>query len=207
MNRSLKLAAVFLAAATVSAAALAEGAYVGRGGSNLLGAVPQTAQETAAHVHARKQIGAFGAFGYRWADGFGAEIEGGLRQRQLDGDSLSPNGRSAEQNTATLMLNARIAPSFRGPLSPYAGVGAGVAVVNTADHSLRSDDGAVAPAGQAVAGFNLNLSDRSSLFAEYRYFKLLEDGDVATPNGANDRNDSHAAMFGLRIRLGADLAR
>ena len=185
-----------------SAHAVAEGAYVGSGGANVLGALDTSSNGSGLDLQQRSSVGAFGALGYQWQDGFGAEVEGGMRARSLDGGSLEPNGRRAEQNTTSFMLNARLSPSFNGPLQPYAGVGAGVAVVQTDDHSLSSESDNVAPVGQALAGFSLDVSPRTSVFGEYRYFKVLADDNSKSAASNAGRDESHAAMFGLRVRLG-----
>jgi opacity protein-like surface antigen len=182
--------------------AVAEGAYVGSGGANLMGSIDPSSNSSGLNLQQRSSIGAFGALGYQWQDGFGAEVEGGMRARNIDGGSPESNGRRAAQNTTSFMLNARLSPNFNGPLQPYAGVGAGVAVVQTDDHSLQSESDNVAPVGQALAGFSLDVSPRTRVFGEYRYFKVLaDDTSKASPSNAG-RDESHAAMFGLRVRLG-----
>jgi len=96
------------------------------------------------------------------------------------------------------MMNARLAPETGGALKPYAGIGAGMALVNTQDHGLGSREDNIAPAGQAMAGFSLDMSNRTSFFAEYRYMKMLN-GSSSTSTG---RNDNHAGFVGLRVRFG-----
>ncbi len=188
--------------AVVATAALAEGAYVGAGGANLLGSAGLRGGPTGLDIHQRSAVGAYSALGYRWLDGFQAEVQGGLRARSVDGAVQETTGRRAAQQTTSFMVNARISPPVRGPIKPYAGVGAGIAIVDTADYGLQERDGGIAPAGQALAGFSLEVSDRTSLFAEYRYFKLLEDQrSLSQTNGAN-RDETHAALIGLRVRLG-----
>lgn len=195
--------AVLLAGGLLLAAgaAQAEGGYVASGGARLLYA-GSAADDYAAGLELGRNngVGAFGSVGYRWEDGFSTEIEGGMRGRAVDSAAEDETGRGAAQSTALLMVNARISPKVRGPLRPYAGVGAGVALVNTQDYGMRSDRDDVAPAGQALAGFSLDVSDRTSLFAEYRYLKLLD--DVGPDAASSGHEESHAGFIGLRVRLG-----
>ena len=189
-----------IAILATASAALADGAYIGRGGANLMGA-PQAGDRH--DLNDRSRIGAFGAFGYRWREGVGAEVEGGLRARSVDGASEADTGRGAAQRTTTFMLNARLTPETGGRLQPYAGVGAGLAIVNTEDYSLRADHGSLATAGQAMAGFALDVSPRTKVFAEYRYFQFLEEPQSAARAGGSSA--SHSAMLGLRVALGGSL--
>lgn len=180
--------------------ARAEGGYVGAGGANL--GVDPTARLSDADLRSRSGIGAFGAVGYRWDDMLSTEVEGGLRFRNVDGAAEATNGRGANESTKLLMVNARLAPPVRGPIKPYAGVGAGLAIVSTADHSLRSEDDDMSAAGQAMAGFSYDVSSRTSLYAEYRYFKLLEDQGSSGAGGGSRRHESHIGFLGLRVKLG-----
>lgn len=182
------------------APAMAQG-YIASGGSTLLGNQDdRLAYSNEDDPFDRAGAGAYGSIGYKWDQAFATEIEGGLMARSVDGADEESNGRGADEQTALLMFNARIAPTVPGPLKPYAGLGAGFAYVNTQDHSLRQDRDAMAPAGQAMAGFSLEMSDRTSLFAEYRYLKMLNGGGGGS--NAHDSNQSHAGFFGLRIQLG-----
>lgn len=180
--------------------AAAEGGYIGAGGANLLAGDGPIAAASTFDLDRRRHLGAYGSVGYVWRDGFSTEVEGGLRAREFSGVGQVDNGRGAAEETTSLMLNARIAPPVRGPLKPYAGVGAGLAFVNLADHSDRSERGDMAAAGQALAGFSLEVSQRTSLFAEYRYFKLLENSPVT--ESASARDQSHSGLVGLRVKLG-----
>ena len=204
MGNSQRLASLlFGGVLLVAGGAQAEGGYVGAGGARLLDYNSQDDSRSQGLGYGQSTgVGAFGSVGYRWDDGFSTELEGGMRGRDLAGADQAATGRGANESTALLMVNARLSPPVRGPLKPYAGVGAGVAIVSTQDHSLRSDRDEMAPAGQAMAGFSLDVSDRTSLFAEYRYFKLLDD---IRPQGAESsgRNDeSHAGFIGIRVRFG-----
>jgi len=204
MTLSQRLAAaIFGGALLASGFAQAEGGYTASGGARLLDANSEdTSYSRGLDLGQNTGVGAFGAVGYRWDDGFSTEIEGGLRGRDLAGAAQATNGRGANESTALLMFNARMTPNVRGPLKPYAGVGAGLAIVSTQDHSLRSDRDDMAPAGQAMAGFSLDVSDRTSLFAEYRYFKLLDSvGSDGADVGRRD-DESHAGIIGLRVRFG-----
>lgn len=195
-RRSLSILAFGAALLTASGVAHAEGGYVASGGSGILYSDRDLGERMR---FAGNGVGAYGSVGYRWDQAFATEIEGGLRGRAYDGAAQAQNGRGGREDTTVLMFNARIAPDTRSPLKPYAGVGAGLALMNSQDHSLRSGEDDVAPAGQAMAGFSLDVSERTSFFAEYRYFKLMEN---AGASAAGARDESHAGFIGLRVRLG-----
>ncbi len=193
-----------LMAIIAGAAYAAEGAYIGVGGASLLDQDRDATLPQVLELAQPNGVGAFGAVGYHWDSAFSTEIEGGLRARGVEGIARDENGRGAEESTTLLMVNARLSPPVNGPLKPYAGVGAGLVIVSTQDYSLRSDRDEMATAGQALAGFSLDVSSRTSLFAEYRYFKLLDGGKQAGDSGGG-RSDSHSGFVGLKVRLG-DLA-
>ncbi len=180
--------------------AMAQG-YIGSGGASLMDDQGvQLAYGGAEDPFDRAGVGAFGSIGYKWDKAFATEIEGGLMARSVDGAEEGSSSRGADEQTALLMFNARIAPSVSGPLKPYAGLGAGFAYVNTQDYGLRQEHDSMAPAGQAMAGFSLEMSERTSLFAEYRYLKMLDGGSGGS--NARESDQSHAGFFGLRIQLG-----
>ena len=180
-----------------------EGIYIGTGGANLIGGGPSDPIGAKLDLHQRSTVGAFGSLGYRWSDGFSAELEGGRRARQTDGAASFATGRRADEATTSFMMNARIEPATRGSVKPYAGVGAGVAITQRNDHSLRERFGDVAPAGQAMAGFAMGLSSRTAIFAEYRYFKSFEQSEAASNGGG--KTGSHAGLLGLLVRLGGPI--
>lgn len=202
----MSIRTIILAGATGAAlvagsmGAQAEGVYLGAGGASLLAS--QTTSPDQLEYNTRSAVGAYNAVGYRWDETLSTEVEGGLRLRDVEGAAQASNGRGADQSTKVLMLNARLSPPVRGPVKPYAGFGAGLAIVTTDDHSLRSENDQMAAAGQAMAGFSFEVSERTSLFAEYRYFTLLEDqaGPVASDNA--DRGESHIGFVGLKVKLG-----
>jgi len=192
--------AVLLALATMAATspAAAEGGYIASGGVSLLYDDADEAFTNGIGDAEHNGVGAFGSIGYRWDNAFATELEGGLRGGQAIGAAEDTTGRGASQDTKVLMMNARIAPETGGRLKPYAGIGAGLALVNTQDHSLGSSNDDIAPAGQAMAGFSLDMSERTSFFAEYRYMTMLESGGSAS----SGRNVNHAGFVGLRVRFG-----
>lgn len=196
-------AAVTVAILLGASPALADGIYVGSGGANLIGGDPSDPAGANLNLRQRSTIGAFGTLGYKWQDGFSTEVEGGVRARHTNGGASLTTGRRADEQTTSFMMNARIEPATRGAVKPYAGVGAGVAITKRTDYSLRERQGDVAPAGQAMAGFAMDVSSRTSIFAEYRYFKSFEQSDAAAAGGG--KADSHAGLLGLRVRLGGPI--
>lgn len=197
--RTTGLAALLTLGAMVAAApASAEGGYIASGGVSLLYDDADEAFSNGLEDAERNGVGAFGSIGYRWDNAFATELEGGLRGGQAIGAAEESTGRGASQDTKVLMMNARITPDTGGPLRPYAGIGAGMALVNTQDHGLGSNSDNISPAGQAMAGFSLDMSTRTSFFAEYRYMKVLTSSSSSTTG----RSDSHAGFVGLRVRFG-----
>lgn len=194
-KRGILIATLITACASAGTAARAEGGYVASGGSRIIHSDESFSEGFS--LSDGNGVGSFGSVGYRWDQTFATEIEGGLRARALGGAAQADNGRGADENTKVLMLNARIAPDVRTALKPYAGVGAGMALVRTNDHSLRDTDDQVSPAGQALAGFSLDMSERTSFFAEYRYLRMLE-----SSSSSGRKDDSHSGFVGLRVKLG-----
>lgn len=192
--------AAFLAlgAAVVATPAAAEGGYIASGGLSLLYDDADDAFSNGLGDAEGNGVGAFGSIGYRWDNAFATELEGGLRGGQAIGATEATTGRGASQDTKVLMMNARLTPETGGALKPYAGIGAGMALVNTQDHGLGSNSDDISPAGQAMAGFSLDMSNRTSFFAEYRYMKMLTSSSSATTG----RSDNHAGFVGLRVRFG-----
>ena len=181
------LPAVATCAMLFSMSAVAEeGIYLGTGGDKL-------------DLHQRSTEGAFGSPGYRWSDGFSAELKGGMCARQADGAASFITSRRADESTNSFMMNARIEHATKGSVKPYAGV----AITQRNDLGLRERSGDVAPAGQATAGIAMGLPNRTATFAEYRHFKSFEQSE-ATSNGG-EKTGSHAGLLGLRVRLGGPI--
>ena len=148
------LPAFALCAVLFSGGATAEeGACIGTGGANLIGGGPSYPVGAKLNLHQRSTVGAFGSLGYRWFDGFSTEFGGGRCARQTDGAASFATGRRADEATTSFMMNARIEPPTRGTVKSYAGLGAGVAITQHNDHSLRERSDDVATAGQSMAAF------------------------------------------------------
>ncbi len=177
------LPAVATCAMLFSMSAVAEeGIYIGTGDANLIGGGPSYPIGGKLDLRQRSTVGAFRSLGYRWSDGFSAELEGRMRVRQTDGDASLETGRRADESTTSLMMNTRIEPASRGSFMPYAGI----VITQRNDHSLCEPSGDVAPANQDMAGCAMGLSSRTAIFAEYRYFKSFEQSK-ATSNGGGKR--------------------
>lgn len=109
-------------------------------------------------------------------------------------------------DTTFLMANGYYDFTAVGPFTPYVGAGLGVGFVNV-DYSPSDvtivDDDATVFAYQLIAGGSFDISDRTALFAQYRY-RATEDveTDVALFDANLDvENTASVIEAGLRFRF------
>jgi outer membrane protein OmpA-like peptidoglycan-associated protein/opacity protein-like surface antigen len=145
-----------------------------------------------------------GAIGYAMGNGF--RFEGELARRMNDVNSFTTSGVSTstdgEARVLSLMANALYDFKTGTPLTPYVGLGVGLA-------SLKMSSSAPPAAGtgreqdfawQGIVGAAIKLSEALDLTADYRYFDM---GDVEINPGVDVDYSSHTFLVGLRWRFGA----
>ncbi len=199
------IAVAFLAMAPAIAAADSK-VYVDiAGGVNLLedSDISGTGLSTEADFDAGFAVK--GAVGNALDTGFRFEAEVAYRQNDADGVGASSAG--GDVSAWSLMGNAIYDIETGGRLTPYIGVGAGVAGIDWNDVTPVGggsvDDNATVFAYQGIAGAAYRVNDNLQLTLDYRYFATVEP-DLTTSTGTNFDTDyrSHSIMVGLRWTFG-----
>ncbi len=142
-------------------------------------------------------VGVYTAFGYAFDSGVRVELEYSYRQndvRHFAGDGLgftgfnTANGNfDGELDAHALMVNALYDFKVNDVLTPFVGVGAGVAsfggeftgadatFANGPSNLSISERGVRRLAGQLIAGVNVALADNLGVDVSYRYFIAARD--------------------------------
>ena len=152
---------------------------------------------------------------YGWKrDGYRYEVELVVGEDDVDSHTLNggapQDGATGGINLASVMLNGYYDFSTASAFTPYVGGGLGVAMIEAEGFGVAAipdvlDDDDTVIAYQAMVGIGYDLSDRTNLFAEYRYFGT-ESADVTTSvstgSVATDLDfSSNQFRFGVRINL------
>jgi len=162
-----------------------------------------------------------GAFGKAWGEfggiGVRTELELSYRENDIDQIFFSGNGPDAEINVSgdssstTVFGNVLFdLPLKDSPLTPYAGVGIGVAFTEqdfAYGPGVTVGDSDEVFAGQFIAGVSYDISERYSLTLDGRYQRAfgVESRRVA-PDGTltgtiKEDLDSVSATLGLRVKF------
>ena len=197
-------AVLFLCCMPVSAYAQANGLYLSLGGGITL---PTDSDFSGTGISTSADLDAgwmgSGAIGYQFSNDIRAEFELAYRSSNVDALSAASNG-SGEIGVGSAMGN--ILYSFRGEsaLTPYLGLGIGLASVNVDDVQPISgsvlDDSDLVVAYQGIAGLGYRLGERTHLFADYRYFATADSSlSTRTNVGVDGDYADHTFLFGLRF--------
>jgi opacity protein-like surface antigen len=151
-----------------------------------------------------------GAFGYEWASGLRLEGELGYRHADLahiDGVATT----TGSSHVGSAMVNALYDFHIGTALTPY--VGGGIGAGHEEWNNVYGNPGVIPGAHmgstdfqwQLIGGLSFPLSNRVSLFTEYRYitlddpsFRNFGDGNLIGSYG----DHSHNVLAGLRFNLG-----
>jgi outer membrane protein OmpA-like peptidoglycan-associated protein len=145
-----------------------------------------------------------GAIGY--AMGNGLRFEGELARRMNDVDSFTTSGVSTstdgDARVLSLMANALYDFKTGTPLTPYVGLGVGLASLKMSNSAppAAATGRETDLAWQGIVGAAIKLTDALDLTADYRYFDM---GDVEVNPGVDVDYSSHTFLVGLRWRFGA----
>ena len=155
-----------------------------------------------------KRLGQMGQ-NHRW------RVEGELSYRSNKVKSLSINGTTAtgptgKMKSTSLMLNGYIDFNEASDFTPYLGAGLGLSNVDADNFGSSTtptitilNDGDTVFAYQAIAGLGWDISPRTELFLEYRYFATEDVGVRTTPAaGAVSTNlsyDTNNVFLGARF--------
>lgn len=212
--RGLILSTISVVASMVfvtSASAQTKGFYIGAGAGAVLPVesdISGSGIETSTEFDATAS-GAFVA-GYAFTHGLRTELEAAGRQASVASVSRSASG-SGDVRVWNLMANVYWDFKNETDFVPYLGAGAGYALVDYDDvrpvggSTIGDSAGAGAVAYQGVAGIGYTLSDRFSVFADYRYFGT---GEAALQTRANADVDAdyaeHRVTFGIKWSFSTD---
>ncbi len=169
-------------------------------------------------------IGVYTAFGHESASGWRKELEFSYRNndlRHLAGDGMGFAGwpdAVLEGDVRALSFMFNVIKDFNsgGTVTPYVGIGAGMARLK-ADYfgtggpgTLVVDDKAWEFAYQGIAGLAFQLTEGLALDVSYRYFETLDTKFDATlaalPTVVDQEYNSHSLFAGLRWNFGAPAA-
>ncbi len=151
-----------------------------------------------------------GAVGYGFGNGFRTEFEGGYRSNKqktatLGGASFANKGTySALSGMANVIYDLNL-----GFVSPYVGLGVGVANVNlnTASRLGQIDDQDLQFAYQGIAGLAFGITENIKLDLGYRYFNTTKPSFMAgnPPAGNTIRSEygAHTVLLSVRYEFGA----
>jgi len=202
--RTASFAAALLIATSVHAQDA--GPYVGAG-IGLVDAPSTTVTDTASRSvkFDNGNVGAL-SLGYAFGNQWRAEAE--LARRSTGLDTIGGANASGALRTTSLMGNVVYDFDVNAPITPYLGVGAGLARVklNNASpfgaSSINDTDSAFAL--QGLAGVSYAVNESVNLFADYRYFTTQGlDMNTRAGSAASFDTDNHAVMVGLRFSFGA----
>lgn len=149
--------------------------------------------------------------GNKYENNWRAEMELGWRDPDID--TVGGVNGSGDVGVTHLMFNALydfdvdLDPGIGTPIKPYLGAGIGPALVHVDGGSPINgstvDDRELTLAAQGIAGLNFLVSDRLTVFTDYRYFQTT-DFDIRTAAGTRHETDysDHRIMIGFRWSFG-----
>lgn len=147
------------------------------------------------------------AIGHGYESGWRAEVE--VAYRDAGVDSIGSSGGSGDSTALSGMINGYYDFRNDSALTPYVGLGLGLAQVEADGYSPVSnssiDDDDLVYAYQCVLGASWSFSDALALTADYRYL-ATEDVSLSTASGTGVDGEyrSHAVFVGLRISFGGN---
>jgi len=200
---------LFMGALTVSAAQAGEGLYAGVA-VGFAKAVDTTASG-ASGGKVKFDNGPVGAVfvGHDYGSNVRAEVE--LARRAADLKSVAGTTASGEALATSLMINVIYDVDVDLPVTPYVGIGLGLAQIKMDGASpfggSSINDSDTVGAFQAIAGVRYALTDQVDVFGDYRYFKTADAGLVTRGGVATSMDFStHSGLLGLRYSFGGSSA-
>lgn len=203
IHRRLLFAASLSAAALglVSAASAQSqpGYYVsGEGGVSFLPNLELKSGGTTSTEHFDTGYSYGGAVGYEMGNGTRVELDAQHQISDLAGiGGVAANGHL---QSTSVMVNGQYDILHQASVTPCVGVGVGAQNVGVSIAGVNDSDWK--PAYQAEAGLRTNISDKVSLFGEYR-FSQSEAADLSL-GGANAHQHfaDHSILAGLTYHMG-----
>lgn len=150
--------------------------------------------------------GGLAQFGYKYEEGWRAELEGGYRTSEVDG--ISAGSGAGDVDAWTMIINGFYDFETDSGWTPYIGAGAGVALVdfsgvtpvNSANGTTSINDSADPNlALQAIVGLGIPIAENLELTTQYNFLAVPE-VEVNANNGSNIRSElyDHMVTVGLR---------
>lgn len=203
-------AAVFLPVSAQAAAT--EGFYVGAGaGVNWTQESDLRDYPTVGSGLTEKfKLGGVGSLsgGYATAMGLRTELEFAWRWRNSvkETDSASPALRDLGGKTSSIafMGNLLYDMDTGSPVTPYVGIGAGVAQVRKTLRGVTDEDWKFAY--QGIVGAAYRMTDKVALTLDYRYFATVDPKFDLGPVTSKGEYSNHSFMVGVRYSFGGPAA-
>lgn len=175
------------------------GFYVsGEGGISMLPNLQLKSAGTTANEHFDTGYAYGGAAGYDMGNGTRMELDALHQMSSLT--SIGGVATSGHLQSTSLMLNGQYDILHNASVTPY--VGAGIGAQNVGASINGASDSGWKPAYQAEAGLRTNISDKVSLFGEYR-FSQSEAANLSL--GGTDMHQhfaDHSILAGLTYHMG-----
>jgi len=199
----------FWFAATVSAAILGlagaasaqsqPGYYItGEGGASFLPNLQLKSGATTTHEHFDTGYAYGGGAGYDMGNGMRVELDALHQMSSLK--SVGGVSASGHLQSTSLMVNGQYDLMQGSQFTPYVGVGIGAQNIGASINGVHDADWK--PAYQAEAGLRTNISDKVSLFGEYR-FSQSEAADLSLGGAsAHQHFADHGVLAGLTYHMG-----
>ena len=203
MHRQVLFAATISAAilglASAASAQSQPGYYVsGEGGVSFLPNLQLKTGGTTANEKFDTGYAYGGAVGYDMGNGTRVELDALHQMSNLTGvGGVAANGHL---QSTSLMVNGQYDLMQGTQFTPYVGVGVGAQNVGANINGVHDADWK--PAYQAEAGLRTNISDKVSLFGEYR-FSQSEAADLSLGGAsAHQHFADHSILAGLTYHMG-----
>jgi opacity protein-like surface antigen len=166
------------------------------GGASILPNLKLKTPAGTEHEHFDAGYAYGGAVGYDNGDGMRVELDTTHQMSDLTHvDHVSTDGNGHLQSTS-LMVNGQVDLLHHAPVTPYVGAGLGYQNIGVNVAGLSDTDWK--PAYQAEAGLRANVSQKVSVFGEYR-FSQSEAADI---DAAHQHFADHGLLAGLTYNLG-----
>ncbi|MCW2247521.1 outer membrane protein OmpA-like peptidoglycan-associated protein [Azospirillum fermentarium] len=199
-----------------AAMAASEGFYVGGAAgvnwardAKFTDKTAQASGVTNPSVKLEYDVGAIGSLSAGYATSFGirAELEAGYRWgNKVNGDNDATSNWSGRARSLSFMGNVLYDIDTGTPITPYIGVGAGIAQVKaTGDDGAgyRFSDTDWVFAYQGIAGVSYSFTNNLAATLDYRYFDTVDPKFKGPLGRVEGEYASHSILLGLRYSFGA----
>ena len=193
------VSAAILGLASAASAQSQPGYYVsGEGGVSFLPNLQLKSAGTTSHENFDTSYAYGGAVGYDMGNGTRVELDALHQMSNLS--SVSGVSSDGHLQSTSLMVNGQYDLMQDAQFTPYVGVGVGAQNVGASINGVHDADWK--PAYQAEAGLRTNISDKVSLFGEYR-FSQSEAADLSLGGvSAHQHFADHGILAGLTYHMG-----